>query len=89
MAYMLGGEFRATGVTSFRNNLKKSLDEVYKKQLALIVTRPEDENVVVLSEEKFNEIQKEINNLKYLLKLAKSDQQIESGETHVIDIDDI
>lgn len=89
MTYMFGGEFRATGVTSFRNNLKKSLDEVYEKQLALIVTRPEDHNVVVISEKEFNKIQKEINNLKYLLKLTKSDQQIESGDTYVIDIDSI
>lgn len=89
MTYMLGGEFRATGVTSFRNNLKKSLDEVYEKQLTLIVTRPDDQNVVVISEKEFNQIQKEINNLKYLLKLAKSDQQIESGDTYAIDIDSI
>lgn len=89
MTYMLGGEFRATGVTSFRKNLKKSLDEVYKKQLTLIVTRPDDQNVVVISENEFNQIQKEINNLRYLLKLAKSDQQIESGDTYAIDIDNI
>ena len=86
---ILGGGFKATGVTSFRNNLKKSLDEVFEKHLALIVTRPDDENVVVISEKEFNQIQKEINNLKYLLKLAKADQQIESGETYVIDIDSI
>ncbi|NMB19018.1 MAG: type II toxin-antitoxin system Phd/YefM family antitoxin [Erysipelothrix sp.] len=89
MTYMFRGEFKATGVTYFRNNLKKALDEVYENQLTLIVTRPEDHNVVVISEDEFNQMKKEIDNLNYLLKLAKSDQQIESGETYVIDIDSI
>lgn len=58
MTYVSNEEFRVIGVESFKNNLNKFLDEVYKKQLTLIITRSEDENVVVISEEKFNEIQK-------------------------------
>lgn len=82
-----GGLIKATGVSTFRKHLKKALDDVYNNNKSLIVTRPEDENVVVLSEELFNDFQKEINNLKYLLKISESDKEIEQGKIHKIDLE--
>ena len=72
--------FKATGVSTFRNNLKKTLDTVYSKNQAFIVTRPDDENVVIISEEQFHELQRELNNLTYLKKLFEADKEIENGD---------
>jgi antitoxin YefM len=40
--------------SEFRANLKKSLDEVYQDSEVLIVSRPRNENVVVLSLREYN-----------------------------------
>lgn len=89
MTNIAKGLIKATGVSQFRDNLKFFLDEVYAERKALIVTRPDDENVVVISDLYFNEMQKEINNLNYLLKLAKSDKQAEAGEVIEYDLDEM
>lgn len=70
----------------FSDQFKESLDNVYTKDCALIVTRENSENIVLMSERQYNEIQKEINNLKYLLKLNEADKQIQSNETFEFDL---
>ena len=50
MSLLFSGEIIATGVTISRKNLKKSMDDVYRRNLTLIVTRPDDKNIVVISE---------------------------------------
>lgn len=80
---------KATGVSTFRTNLKTTLDDVFTKHQTLIVTRPDDENVVVISENYYNELQKEISNLQYLLKLAKADQEIDEGKLIKMNLDNM
>lgn len=62
---------KATNVTTFRNNIKKYLDQVSEEDVTLIVTRTDDKNVVVISETEYESMVKHINNLKYHLKLLK------------------
>lgn len=71
---------KATNVTSFRNNLRKQLDTVSSENIALIVTRSDDKNVVVLSEIEYESMIKNINNLNYHLKLMKSAMEAENGD---------
>ncbi len=71
---------KATNVTTFRNSLKKQLDIVSTDNVALIVTRGEDKNVVVLSELEYETMIKSINNLKYSLKLLKSALEAENRD---------
>jgi len=71
---------KATNVTTFRNTLKKQLDIVSSDNVALIVTRGEDKNVVVLSELEYETMIKSINNLKYSLKLLKSALEAENRD---------
>lgn len=87
MMLLEGNVVKATGVSTFRKLLKENLDRVVKNEEVLIVTRPEDENVVVLSEDRFNDVMREISNLKYLLKLKKAEEEIERGKTVTFDID--
>jgi PHD/YefM family antitoxin component YafN of YafNO toxin-antitoxin module len=71
---------KATNVTTFRNSLKKQLDIVSTDNVASIVTRGEDKNVVVLSELEYETMIKSINNLKYSLKLLKSALESENRD---------
>lgn len=78
---------RVTSVSTFRKNLESILDDVVDKNRTLIVTRPQDQNVVVISEDEFNLMNKEVNNLKYLLKIQRSDTQIKDGSYHITNFD--
>lgn len=89
MEHLVEGITRTISVSNFSSNIKQTLDEVYSENQALIVTRPENQNVVVISEKQFNEIQKEYNNMQYLLKLAKANKQIELGDFIPVEIDDL
>lgn len=75
---------KATNITSLRANLKEKLEEIVTDKSTLIVTRNNDRNVVIISEDKFNEMLKHINNLEYELKLCRSFEQANKGE--VLDI---
>lgn len=87
MMLLEGNVVKATGVSTFRKSLKENLDRVIKNKEVLIVTRPEDENIVVLSEDRFNDVMREISNLKYLLKLKKAEEEIDKGNYVAFDID--
>ena len=89
MENLVEGISRTISVSNFSSNLKQTLDEVYSENQALIVARPENQNIVVISEKQFNEIQKEYNNMQYLLKLAKANKQIELGDFIPVEIDDL
>ena len=47
----------------------------------LIVSRPKNENVVIVSEKEYNEMQKAKRNAEYLTMLDRSLEQIEQGNT--------
>lgn len=47
----------------------------------LIVSRPKNENVVIVSEKEYNEMAKAKRNAEYLAKLDKSFKQLEEGKT--------
>ena len=61
-----------------RDNFKDFCDKVFNGEI-LIVSRPKNENVVIISESKFNEMQRLKNNEDYLAMLDKSFADAESG----------
>ena len=63
---------KATNITTLRTHLKETLAYIVEEKFALIVTRNNDQNVVIVSEDEFNEMPKLINNLEYELKLSRS-----------------
>ncbi|MBS3987493.1 MAG: type II toxin-antitoxin system Phd/YefM family antitoxin [Erysipelothrix sp.] len=75
---------KATNITTLRTHLKEKLEDVVEEKATLIVTRNNDQNVVIVSEDKFNEMIKLINNLEYELKLRRSFEQANGSE--VIDV---
>jgi antitoxin YefM len=63
-----------------RDNFKKICDKVFDGE-TIIVSRPKNENVVMLSEKEYNELQKAKRNTEYLAMLDKSIEQAKQGKT--------
>ena len=70
----------ATNYTNVRNNLKEYCDMAYDVGETVIVTRKENKNIVILSLERFNLMEKAIRNSQYLAKLDRAFDQLYAGK---------
>lgn len=61
-----------------RDNFKSLCDKVFNGE-TLIISRPKNENVVMLSETEYNNIMKGKRNAEYLAMLDKSMEEAEAG----------
>ena len=61
-----------------RENIKSLCDKVFKGE-TLIVSRPKNENIVMMSESEYNEIMKAKRNAEYIAMLDKSIAEAEAG----------
>lgn len=68
----------ATKQMDIRANLKKYFDIAFSGE-PVIVSRKENKNVVVISENEYNELQRAKRNAEYLTMLDKSMAEIEAG----------
>lgn len=71
-----------------RDNFKALCDKVFGGEI-LIVSRPKNENVVMMSEKEYNEIMKAARNAEYLAKLDRSQEQLQRGETISLSMDEL
>lgn len=71
-----------------RDNFKEWCNQVIKGE-TLIVSRPKNENVVIVSEKEYNEMQKARRNAEYLIKLDKSREQLEQGQTIALTLEEL
>ena len=63
-----------------RDNFKEWCNKVIGGE-TLVVSRPKNENVVIISEKEYNEMAKAKRNAEYLAKLDESWKQLEQGKT--------
>ncbi len=63
-----------------RDNFKNWCNQVINGE-TLIVSRPKNENVVILSEKEYNELQKAKRNAEYMAKINESLENHERGDT--------
>lgn len=63
-------------------------EKVYKGEV-LIVSRPKNENIIMMSESEYNKIMKEIRNAQYLEMLDKSITEANEGDFVVETIDEV
>ena len=70
----------AASYTDVRNNLKGYCDLASDNGETVIVTRKANKNVVILSLERFNHMEKEIRNSQYLAKLDRAFDQLYAGK---------
>ena len=61
-----------------RDNFKALCEKVFGGEI-LIVSRPKNENIVMMSEKEYNEIMKEKRNAEYLAMLDKSMSEAAAG----------
>ena len=71
-----------------RDNFKSFCDKVFSGE-TLIVSRPKNENIVMMSESEYNEIMKAKRNAEYLTMLDKSMAETEKGGFIVKSIDEL
>ena len=69
----------AVNYSTIRENLKSYCDRVTDDHEAVIVTRKDEKNVVLISLEEWNHLQKALRNAEYLDKLDRSFASIKSG----------
>lgn len=83
----------ATNYSNIRNNFKKYCDKATRDYETIIVTRKNDENVVLMSEEEYNNLMENLyirSNLKYYQRLVESIKEVEKGnvkEHDLIEVD--
>ena len=70
----------AVNYTAVRNNLKKYCDMATEDNETVIVTRKANKNVVIVSLERFDLMEKAIRNSEYLAKLDRAFDQLYAGK---------
>ena len=71
-----------------RNNFKEWCNKVVRGE-TIVVSRPRNENVVIVSEKEYNELQKAKRNSEYLAMLDESYAQLERGEVVVKSMEEL
>lgn len=69
----------AVNYSTIRKNLKDYCDKVTDEHETVIVTRKDEKNVVIISLEEYNAMQKLIKNTAYLSMIDKSISELASG----------
>ena len=83
----------ATNYSEVRNNLKTYCDKATKDYETIIITRKNNENVVLMSEEVYNNLMENLyirSKLKYYQRLVESIKEVEKGnvkEHDLIEVD--
>ena len=71
-----------------RDNFKKICDKVFNGE-TLVISRPKNQNIVMISEAEYNEIMKIKRNAEYLAMLDKSMAEAKAGGFVVKSIDEL
>jgi len=79
----------AVNYSTIRSNLKEYCDMVTDENETVIVTRKGKKNVVVLSLEEYNELNKVRRNKDYLAMLDESRRQLSEGKTYTFTMDEL
>lgn len=67
---------------NIRDNFKEWCDKVTQGE-TIVISRPKNENVYMISEAEYNHLQKVRENEEYLDKLEMADEQIKKGQVVV------
>ena len=70
----------AVNFTTARNRFKDFCDKVTDGDETVIVTRKAEKNVVIISAERYNELEKAERNAAYLRKLERGIIQVRAGQ---------
>ena len=69
----------AINFTTARNRFKDFCDKITNESETVIVTRKAEKNIVMISAERFNELEKAERNAAYLQRLDRGLEQVRAG----------
>lgn len=75
----------AVNATHFRQNFKATCDRVQGRE-SLIITRPNHRNLIMISEDRYAELEKAERNAEYLAKIDRGFEQLRAGKGQVHDL---
>ena len=81
----------AVNYSTIRNNLKDYCDKATDLYETVIVTRKNEKNVVLMSLEKYNQLEKMARNAEYMAMIDRGIAQLEAGNGQMhelIEVDD-
>ena len=78
----------ATVATDLKANLKFYIDKALHGE-SFIITRPKRKNVVLISEEEYNELQRIKHNAEYMYKMNTSIQQAKEGKVVIKSMEEL
>lgn len=70
----------AVNYSTVRNNLKDYCDKATDAHETIIVTRKDEKNVVIMSLDRYNQLEKMARNAEYLAMIDRSIAQLEAGK---------
>ena len=70
----------AVNYSTIRNNLKNYCDIAADAHETVIITQKEEKNVVLISLEKYNQLEKAARNAEYLAMIDRGIAQLEAGK---------
>lgn len=79
----------AVNYSTIRENLKSYCDKVTDSNETVIVTRKDEKNVVIISLEEWNALQKAARNFEYLSKIERSVNDIKEGRVITKSIEEL
>lgn len=79
----------AVNYSTVRNNLKAYCDKATNDNETVIVTRKDEKNVVILSLQAWNEIQKQLRNVEYLSKINRSIADVDANRVVMKSLSDL
>ena len=71
-----------------RDNFKNFCDKVFRGE-TIIISRPKNENVVLISENEYNNLQKAKHNAEYLAMLEKSFSEAKEGNIVIKNVENL
>ena len=87
--YMKGSEHMiTTKPLDLRSNLKKYMDSAFRGEL-VVISRPKNENVVMVSEKDYSDLIRAKQNAEYLEHLDRSREQLMKNQTISLSMDDL
>lgn len=79
----------AVNYSTIRENLKSYCDKVTDNNETVIVTRKDEKNVVIISLNEWNELQRALRNAEYLGRLNRSIADVKAGRGVVKIMDEL
>ncbi len=76
----------AVNYSTIREQLKSYCDKVTDEHETVIVTRKGEKNVVLISLEEWNALQKAARNAEYLSKIDRAIEQLSSGKGQLLEL---